>query len=94
MVSALVELVLLAGSCSWGLGTYLPFAFLHLTPYHTLRLQRCPFILQNKKQQGNKCLFFVLCLAGMHYVDSLGPGTGGFATKRETGIDSVKGKHA
>lgn len=79
MASTLIKLVL-----SQLEATYLLFAFFHLATHHTPKLQRCPGILQNRKGQGNKRLSFVLSHAGMHYLDSLGPGTVGFATKRDT----------
>lgn len=95
-MSALIELVLLAGSRSWGLGTYLPtFCLLILGPTSHPQASRMAWDSSeqetSRKHQGN--LSFVLSHAGMHYLDSLGSGTGGFATKRETGIDSVRRKY-
>lgn len=53
-----------------------------------------PWDSPEQETSGKQRLSFVLSHAGMHSLDSLASGPGGFATKRETGIASVRRKHA
>lgn len=82
MASALTDCAL--GWVAQGGARNTPFAFVHIASLLILRLQRCPGIIQNRKCLGNKHLSFILSHAGVYYLDCLGPGTEGFASRRET----------